>query len=128
MRAGDFDMDHDHQVEAADTAAACEGPEGHCTVRGVVHPVHQTSRDVSTTADTTYYVIDTSESARTLTLSASTARPGRVIHVKRKGSHRVRIVAEGSAAVDGSSAITLTEDGESVTLVFNQETNTWEVF
>lgn len=77
-----------------------------------------------------YYLIDTAAigSAATFTLDSSDAVEGREVNVKRDGPNDVTITTEGTETIGGESDAELTQDGESLTLVFNSADSDWEVW
>lgn len=72
-----------------------------------------------------HYTVDAS-SARTVTLPTITDE--REINVKRDGANTVTIDTAGTETIEGASTLDLTQDGESVTVVFDPDNSNWEVF
>lgn len=85
------------------------------------------SSDITTSGDG-YYSVDSSGSARTVTLASSDANDGQEINVKRNGGNTVTVDTEGSETIDDSSTYDLSTDNETVTVIYNSENTDWEVY
>jgi len=75
-----------------------------------------------------YYRVDTSGGDVTLTLVAADAVDGRETNIKNTGGGTTTVESEGSATVEGEASIDLDQDGQSVTLVYNDGEDDWEIF
>jgi len=82
----------------------------------------------TTTSGHDFYSVDSSGGVVTVTLASSDAINGRVINVKRNGTNTVTIDTEGSETVEGGNEITIADDGNAVTLVFNSSLNDWQIY
>lgn len=83
-----------------------------------------------TTDGSGYYTMrtDSAGSPLTLTLASADAVDGLEINAKRDGPDPVTIETEGTETIDGSNSIKLTNDKQTVTLVYNGDTGGWEIW
>lgn len=88
----------------------------------------QTVSTNTTTDGTGYWLVDSSGGAVTLTIASADASGAREINVKRSGSNTVTIATEGAETIDGSTTLGLTNDNESVTLVWDSANSDWKVY
>lgn len=82
----------------------------------------------STIGESGYYTVDTSGGAKTETIASSAAVDGREINFKRVGGNDLTLNTEGSETIENGNEIVLTQDEESVTLVYDEPNTNWEVF
>jgi hypothetical protein len=86
------------------------------------------SADFSTGEEATHYSVDTSGGAVTGTLTTPSETEPPIKSLKRDGSGLLTITTGGSETIEGSSSIELTQDGEAVTVIYNDGESDWEVW
>jgi len=96
---------------------------------GVSRLVDRDDVSAATTTDgSEYYRVDTSGGDVTLTLSADDATDQRKTSVKNVGGGTTTVETEASATIEGESSVDLDQDGQSLTLVYNNAEDDWEIF